>query len=331
LPLPGDATRPAGDIQVWARDLLEGTLARIWGQVLGHDAIGVFDHFFEIGGHSLLAARLVDAIERETGYAVPLTSMFADDTIAGMARAMREGAPAEVAPILSINAQGSRTPFVYLHGDFMGGGFYSRTMASALGAEQPTLIVHPHGLVEDTIPSTIEAMASDRLASLRLLQPHGPYLIGGHCNGAFVAFEMARQLVASGEQVPAVVLIEANAPEPPGEGGDGDDDGDSAFLKLNAAGGPKLMQARDRLSDAELRYAKAMHAYAGGDYGGHVVVVKARDRSRASDGDMGWSRFAASVEVHVLPGNHGSMLTRHIADVASTIRAALARAAGVAA
>jgi acyl carrier protein len=57
-------------------------LARIWGEVLGNDTIGVFDHFFEIGGHSLLAARLVDAIERETGCAVPLTSMFADDTIA---------------------------------------------------------------------------------------------------------------------------------------------------------------------------------------------------------------------------------------------------------
>jgi hypothetical protein len=145
--------------------------------VLGDAGVGVFDHFFEIGGHSLLAVRLVDAIERETGYAVPLTSMFADDTIAGMARTMREEAPPEVAPILSMNAQGSRPPFVYLHGDFMGGGFYSRTMASALGADQPTLIVHPHGLVEDAIPSTIEAMASDRLVSLRALHPRGPYLI----------------------------------------------------------------------------------------------------------------------------------------------------------
>jgi hypothetical protein len=152
LPPPADATRPAGDIRVGARDMLESTLARIWGEVLGDAGVGVFDHFFEIGGHSLLAVRLVDAVERETGYGVPLTSMFADDTIAGMARTMREEAPPEVAPILSMNAQGSRPPFVYLHGDFMGGGFYSRTMATALGADQPTLIVHPHGLVEDAIP-----------------------------------------------------------------------------------------------------------------------------------------------------------------------------------
>jgi len=255
---------------------------------------------------------------------VPLTSMFADDTIAGMARTMREEAPPEVAPILSMNAQGSRPPFVYLHGDFMGGGFYSRTMATALGADQPTLIVHPHGLVEDAIPSTIEAMASDRLVSLRALHPRGPYLIGGHCNGGLVAFEMARQLAASGEQVPVVVLIDARAPDPQDEG----DDGDAPFLRVNVSGGPQVMHARDRLSDAELRYAKAMHAYAGGDYGGHVIVVKAGDQRGRAD-DMGWSRFAASLEVHELPGDHRTMLTRHIGVVAATIRAALARAMGV--
>jgi amino acid adenylation domain-containing protein len=327
LPLPADATRPGGDIQVWARDTLEGTLARIWGQVLGHDQIGVFDHFFEIGGHSLLAARLVDAIERETGFAVPLTSMFADDTIAGMARAMREGAPPEVEPILTMNAQGSRPPFVYLHGDFTGGGFYSRTMANALGADQPVLIVHPHGLVEDAIPPTIEAMASDRLVSLRALQPRGPYLIGGHCNGALVAYEMARQLAAAGESVPAVVLIDARAPEARDD--DGGDDGDAPFLRINAAGGPQVMQARDRLSDAELRYAKAMHAYAGRPYDGHVVIVKAREFNRATSSDMGWSRLAPSIETHEVAGTHGTMLTRHLGELAATIRGALERATGV--
>jgi thioesterase domain-containing protein len=293
--------------------------------VLGDDQVGVFDHFFEIGGHSLLAARLCDAIERETGYAVPLTSMFSDDTIAGMARTMREGAPPETAPILPMHTQGALAPFVYLHGDFMGGGFYSRTMANALGPDQPTLIIHPHGLVEDAIPPSIEAMASDRLRSLRELLPRGPYMIGGHCNGALVAFEMARQLAAAGERVPVVVLIEAGAPGPRDEG----DDGDAPFVKLNAAGGAQVMQARDRVSDAELRYVKAMHAYAGRRYEGHVVVVKARDAKWRSEPDMGWSRFAASVEVHELPGNHGTLLTRHIGELAATIRAALARAAGV--
>ncbi|MEO8486572.1 MAG: amino acid adenylation domain-containing protein [Betaproteobacteria bacterium] len=327
LPAPADASRPGRGIAIPPRDLFEGVLARIWEELLGRENLGVYDHFFEIGGHSLLAARLVDTIERETGYAVPLTSMFADDTIAGLARTLREGSRGPEAPILAVNAGGSRSPFVYLHGDFMGGGFYSRTIAHALGEDQPTLIVHPHGLVEDTIPATIEAMAADRLAELRAIQPTGPYLVGGHCNGGLVAFEMARQLVAAGESVPIVVLIEAEAPAARAPGAD--PDAPASYLKMNAAGGPRVLQARDRVSDAELRYVKAMDRYAGHPYGGHVVVVKAAERSEEHSYDKGWSRLAASVEVHVLPGNHGTMITHHVELLAATIRDAIERAVGV--
>ncbi|MBK6394565.1 MAG: AMP-binding protein [Betaproteobacteria bacterium] len=211
LPEPGDTARPAAGVAVPPRDMFEGVLVRIWEDLLGITGIGVFDHFFEIGGHSLLAARLVDTIERETGLAVPLTALFADDTIDGLARALRDGAPDANAPIVAINAQGTRPPFVFLHGDFQAGGFYSRALARALGPDQPTLIVHPHGLVGDAIPESIEAMAADRLRALQAIRPVGPYVIGGHCNGALVAFEMARQLISRGESVPAVVLIEARA------------------------------------------------------------------------------------------------------------------------
>ena len=72
---------------------------------------------------------------------------------------------------------------------------------SRSGPDQPTLIVHPHGLAGDAVPPTIEAMAADRLRAVRAMRPAGPYVIGGHCNGALVAFEMARQLVAAGEEV----------------------------------------------------------------------------------------------------------------------------------
>ena len=325
LPPPVDAARPERGVVVPARDLIEGVLVRIWQELLGRGEIGVHDHFFESGGHSLLAARMVDTIEQETGYAVPLTALFADDTIAGLARVLREGAPEALEPILPVNVGGSRTPFVYLHGDFSGGGFYSRTIAHALGADQPTLIVHPHGLVEDTIPATIEEMAADRLRAVRAVQPSGPYLVGGHCNGALVAFEMARQLAAAGERVPAVVLIEARAPDTQGDR----DDAPGSFLRMNAPGGPRLLEARDRTSDAELRYVQAMHRYVGRPYDGHVVVIKAHERRQDAPLDMGWSRLASSVEAHFIPGNHTTLITRHVGDLAATIRAALARAVGV--
>ncbi|MBK6806136.1 MAG: hypothetical protein IPG84_15485 [Betaproteobacteria bacterium] len=67
LPAPGENARPNDGLRVPPRDMFEGVLARIWEEVLGTNDIGVLDHFFAIGGHSLLAARLVDAVERETG------------------------------------------------------------------------------------------------------------------------------------------------------------------------------------------------------------------------------------------------------------------------
>jgi thioesterase domain-containing protein len=72
--------------------------------------------------------------------------------------------------------------------------------------------VHPHGLLDTALPDSIEAMAADRLVALRATRPRGPYLLGGHCNGALVALEMARRLSADGEDVRAVVLLDAVAP-----------------------------------------------------------------------------------------------------------------------
>jgi len=249
-------------------------LARIWEDLLGIRDVGVFDHFFEMGGHSLLAARLADEIERETGLAFPLAAMFNDDTLAGLAAALRVSAPNTEAPILSFNATGALPPFVFLHGDFTGGGFYSRALAHWLGPDQPVLIVHPHGLVESTVPPTIEAMAADRVRALRALRPRGPYIVGGHCNGAFVAFEMARQLQAEGERIPAVVLIEAREPK----GADADEGAGEkeTWGTIDVSGKLRVVAPRDRQSDLWLRYVRAMNSYRGHPFAGHVSIVRSR-------------------------------------------------------
>jgi thioesterase domain-containing protein len=322
LPAPSDASAARPGVRVPPRDLFEGVLVRIWERLLGGAAVGVFDHFFEIGGHSLLAARLVDEIEHQTGLAAPLTALFIDDTIAGLARVLREGAPDLDAPILTIHADGRLPPFVFLHGDFTGGGFYSRAFAYALGPEQPVLIVHPHGLVGLSIPETIEAMAADRIRALRAIRPHGPYVLGGHCNGAFVAFEMARQLIELGEQVPRVVVIEARAPV--GGSAAVQPGFSEAYVTFDRRGGARILAPQDRLSDAQLRYSRAMDLYAGGPYAGHLVVVRARKLADARP-DLGWARFAASTEVHVLPGDHVTLITRHVGELAQVVRAAIGR------
>lgn len=321
LPEPGASARPAEGVPVPPRDMFEGVLVRVWEQVLGIRGIGIHDHFFEIGGHSLLAAQLIDTIERVTGLSAPLTALFIDDTIDGLARALREGSPDAGAPVVEVNPEGTRTPFVFLHGDFQAGGFYSRAIAGALGDDRPTLIVHPHGLAGDEVPETIEAMAADRLRSVRSLRPRGPYVLGGHCNGALVAFEMARQLLESGASVSVVVLIESRAPGVP----DASTGAAGEYVKLDALGRPAPLRAVSRATDAELRYARAIDRYRGGRCEAHLVVVQAQV-GRDPAPDAGWSRFAPSVEGHVVPGDHVTLITQHLDALARTLREALAKA-----
>ena len=305
--------------QTAPRDMLEQVITGIWERVLGRSGIGVHDHFFEIGGHSLLAAELVDAIERETGIAVALTALFADDTVAGLAGAMRSPPEELAAPVIALNGGGTRPPLVFLHGDLSGGGFYSRALARALGPEQPVLVVQPHGLDHAPIPETIEAMAADRLRALATLQPRGPYLLGGYCNGAFVAFEMARQLAARGEDVPLVVVIEATAPH----GGASTDAPGDRYVTFDR-GGVRALTARDRASEAQLRHSRAMDRYVGGPFAQRLVVVRTaagRDPRR----DLGWGRFAPRTELDVLPGDHVTLVTRHVGLLARALRAAIER------
>jgi thioesterase domain-containing protein/acyl carrier protein len=319
LPAIPDPGGPRADVRVPPRDMFEHVLARIWKDLLRVAEVGVFDRFFENGGDSLSAMRLVNAIERETGLAAPLTALFVDDTIAGLARVLRDGAADLKAPIVNLHHEGTLPPFVFLHGDFTGGGFYSRALAHQLGAERPVLIVHPHGLVDMAIPETIEAMAADRLRALRELRPRGPYVLGGHCNGALVAFEMARQLLGAGEEVPAVVVIEARAPA---GNGAGESAGGEAYVTVGPHGGIRVMVAHDRQSDAHLRYSKAIDRYAGGPCATHAVIVRS-EKLADPRRDLGWSRLARSFEVHDMPGDHVTLITRHVGKLAEVVRAAI--------
>jgi thioesterase domain-containing protein len=106
---------------------------------------------------------------------------------------------------------GRGRPFVFLHGDFNGGGFYCHRLAQRWRDDRPFVTIAPHGPDGQPIPPTIEAMAADRLRALREYQPSGPYILGGYCNGGLVAYEMARQLERAGEEVPVVVLLDTSA------------------------------------------------------------------------------------------------------------------------
>ncbi|HYT32145.1 MAG TPA: non-ribosomal peptide synthetase, partial [Thermoanaerobaculia bacterium] len=115
LPAP-EQTRPElEDVFVAPRNALEQTVARIWGQVLGLEKVGVHDNFFELGGHSLLATLVFARLQKAFPVAPPLRALFEKPTVAELSVAIEElgqgraGSPRS--PILPVSRQAlSREP-----------------------------------------------------------------------------------------------------------------------------------------------------------------------------------------------------------------------------
>jgi len=212
LPVPDQAPSTLKGNFVAPRDPLEHQLTQIWEQLLDIQPIGIHDNFFELGGHSLLAVRMMHQIEQVWGQKLPLSTLFTDATVEHLARVLLQQNQRDLrSPLVTIQSGGDKRPFFFLHGDWNGGGLYCLSLARYLGNDQPFYALSPHGIDGVQMPLTIEAMAADHLKTLLAFQPEGPYLLGGHCNGALVAFEMARRLQAQGQKVALLVLISAPA------------------------------------------------------------------------------------------------------------------------
>jgi amino acid adenylation domain-containing protein len=206
LPLKADAS------YVGPSTPLEWQIVEIWKELLDARPIGIRHDFFELGGDSLLAVRMIDRVEGCLGMRFPLTALDSRVTVENVAQVLLDPNRTEFqSPLVALQREGSRKPFFLLHGDYEGGGFYCRRLVSRLGEDQPFYALLPHGLDGGPIPKSIEAMAADRLRVLLDYQPTGPYVLGGYCSGGLVAFEMARQLQERGLEVDRLLIIDASA------------------------------------------------------------------------------------------------------------------------
>jgi thioesterase domain-containing protein len=106
----------------------------------------------------------------------------------------------------------SRRPFFYLPGDVAERTFYCYPLAHSLGEDQPFYLLEPYNFDGLPVPPSFEEMAAAHLKRMRTIQPEGPYLLGGWCNGGLVAYEMARQLYTQGQTVDLLVLMDADPP-----------------------------------------------------------------------------------------------------------------------
>jgi hypothetical protein len=110
--------------------------------------------------------------------------------------------------VVPVQTGGSKRPFFFLHGQWQDGGFFCFPLARDLGSDQPFYALTPYRFDDLPVPPTFETIAAAHLNSMRAVQPEGPYLLGGWCNGGLLAYEMARQLHAEGQAVDMLVLMD---------------------------------------------------------------------------------------------------------------------------
>jgi amino acid adenylation domain-containing protein len=354
LPAPGQARPQVRSEYVVPAGTLELQLQHIWQDVLQVRPIGIRDDFFELGGDSLQALRMLAAVEHATQHAVPPDVVLAGPTIANLSAYLQTQTALDQRAIVEVQkGAASRAPFFFLHGDLEAAGFYSLRIARALGADQPFFALPPCGKNGYPVPGSYEQMAQVHLRALRDLQPHGPYMLGGTCNGGLVAFEMARQLVAQGERVEPLILIGSTASNLRFRAARGVSErlyetlvvaGRSwaklrrmpssdivALLRRRAL--PRWLRATDEKpacvpTPLHRAFQRIDYRYMPQEYTGPVTLIWARGEVEPPDEALRWwKRVAPDVRMHLLPGrHHEEAVTEHAEEVARVIKLCLNQA-----
>lgn len=193
-----------------ASTMIEYRLKKIFEDVLQKKNIGVKDNFFDIGGHSLLAAKLFAKIYEEMDIKLPLAILFQAPTIEELALELdKHDNSFSFSSLVPIRIGGSKPPLFLVHGA-EGNVLLYRNLAKYLDIDQPVYGLQSQGLdgLADFNPN-FEVVASHYIEEIKKLQPVGPYLLGGYCLGGTLAMEMSNQLMAAGDSVLLLAMLEA--------------------------------------------------------------------------------------------------------------------------
>ncbi|MEL6454603.1 MAG: amino acid adenylation domain-containing protein [Cyanobacteria bacterium J06623_5] len=213
LPKPSTSDVRGNAPFVAPRTLLETQIADIWADILSLEQVSVYDNFFELGGHSLFAAQVIARIQTTCGLTLPLAALFECPTIAALAQqnAVPDTEHLDENSPLVLLKQGSptQTPLFLIH-DADGDVSLYGNLAAQLRGDRTVYALKPRSAPGvPMISSRIETICADFREQIQLVQPHGPYLLGGLCIGGRLAFEVALQLEEKGEVVALVAMIDS--------------------------------------------------------------------------------------------------------------------------
>ncbi len=192
--------------KVGPRNDIEVMVASRFANVLGLPKVGITDNFFELGGHSLLAGRLLAQINEATGRQIPLSAMFRGATVESLAKLVAFGSENDRDPILmEIQAvDTNRVPFFAIvppGEESLGYAMLARHM----GPEQPVYKIQGQDPVtggkRPYTEDEMRVLTDEYVAAMRSVRPHGPYCVGGFCDGTHIAEQVVLRLESEGAEV----------------------------------------------------------------------------------------------------------------------------------
>lgn len=211
--LPKPQHKKALDVAVAERELTknEQIIAEIWSNVLGMQDLEPSDDFFELGGHSLLAVKVMVEIEKMTGERLPLATLFNNSTIEKLALQLATDHEDEWDTIVPIKTSGTKPPLYLVHGSGLNLLMF-KPVSHHFSEDQPLYGIQAIGLGKKVdVPDTLEEVAAYHIKELLKVNPDGPYNLAGYSYGGFIAFEIAKQLMAMGKKVDLLGMIDTNA------------------------------------------------------------------------------------------------------------------------
>jgi amino acid adenylation domain-containing protein len=385
LPAP-PSDRPATDRPYVApRTPLEEFLAGLWREVLHLDRVGTFDHFFELGGSSIQGAMLINRLQQKLGEQVYVIALFDSPTVAGLAQYVRGEFPDTVRRlfgpesldratsagrgmgprpgprelIVTLQPEGALSPWFMVHPP---GGIVVcyQALAYRLGRERPFHGIRSRGLHgEAELPRRMEEMAAEYVAAMRAIQPEGPYHLGGWSAGGVIALEMAHQILAQGEPVALLALLDTTPPAPPSTAAEHESSGQEYGLDLSLEElsrlGPEeqlpylwqhalklgliepevpLQVAEQVLNELKRLFHQHMvlvNEYVVRPYPGRVTLFRPSEApvAVATPRDKGWTKLLGDVDVQFVPGQHHSMVKEpHVQVLAQRLKACLGGTVG---
>ena len=187
----------------------EKIVAAIWKEVLNVEKIDIFSTFFEMGGHSIKAVKVMVEMEKHTGKRFPLTILFEYSTIEKFAKLLNKDSKVYSDCLVPIKPNGKKVPLFMIHGGGLDVLSYVN-LSKHFDDDQPFYGIQgtgPKGYGDWY--ESIEDMAAQYIDAIVKVNPKGPYALAGFCVGGVVAFEMTRQLKEQGKEVSMTLILDS--------------------------------------------------------------------------------------------------------------------------